>query len=287
VGQAEGAELDEDELLGRLREKELITYPSSLLSFLEEYPDLFKDEVLPRLDSTDIAVFAQVGPPLLAAVVASGLPCVGKSAGVPLVLQEFCGSVGRLAWACLNWCPWESRTCRLVAGAGHLGVLQWAREQDSPCQWDRRTCESAAEGGHLEVLKWAWEHGCPGGMMTCASAAKGGHLDVLRWAREQDPPCPWDECTCRSAAENGHLEVLRWAREQDPACPWQGWIICGLAARGGHLEVLRWAREQDCEWDELTCAHAAEGGHLGRGSTGARGRRTSGTRTGTVAGSPL
>ncbi len=77
MGQAEGAELDEDELLGRLREKELITYPSSLLSFLEEYPDLFKDEVLPRLDSTDIAVFAQVGPPLLAAVVASDLPCAG------------------------------------------------------------------------------------------------------------------------------------------------------------------------------------------------------------------
>jgi hypothetical protein len=120
VGQAEGAKLDEDELLGRLREEKLITYASPLLSFLEEYPDLF----------TDVAVFAQVGPPLLAAVVASGLPRAGKSVWVPLKLVEFCGSVGRLAWARVNACPWDSRMCSLVAGAGHLGVLQWAREQE-------------------------------------------------------------------------------------------------------------------------------------------------------------
>ena len=26
--------------------------------------------------------------------------------------------------------------------------------------------------------------------------------------------------------------------------------------------MLRWAREHGCEWDEQTCALAAEGGHL-------------------------
>jgi len=137
VGPAEGAELDEDELLGRLRENGLITYPSPLLSFLEEYPDLVRDEVLPRLDSTDRAVFAQVGPPLLAAVVASGLPRAGNSAGVPLKLVEFCGSVGRLAWARVNGCPWEMLTCAYAAAGGHLEVLVWARERG--CEWDEDT----------------------------------------------------------------------------------------------------------------------------------------------------
>ena len=50
VGQAEGAHLDEEGLLGGLRKKGMITYPSPLLAFLERYPDLFKEEVLPRLD---------------------------------------------------------------------------------------------------------------------------------------------------------------------------------------------------------------------------------------------
>ena len=30
----------------------------------------------------------------------------------------------------------------------------------------------------------------------------------------------------------------------------------------GHLEILKWARENGCEWGVLTCAYAAEGGHL-------------------------
>jgi len=61
VGQAEGAHLDEDGLLGRLREEGLITYPSPLLQFLEEYPDLFKEEVLPRLDPPARASLARTG----------------------------------------------------------------------------------------------------------------------------------------------------------------------------------------------------------------------------------
>ena len=61
VGQAEGAHLDEDGLLGGLREKGLITYPSPLLVFLEEYPDLFRDEVFPRLQPIVRANFACTG----------------------------------------------------------------------------------------------------------------------------------------------------------------------------------------------------------------------------------
>jgi len=74
LGRAEGAELPEDELLGRLRECGLITYPSPLLvPLLEEWPEVLAAEVLPRLDPTDLALFARVGPASRAVVVACGL----------------------------------------------------------------------------------------------------------------------------------------------------------------------------------------------------------------------
>jgi len=61
LGHAAGAELSEDELLGELRGEGLITYPSPLLAFLEKYPDLFKDEVLPSLDPPARASLARTG----------------------------------------------------------------------------------------------------------------------------------------------------------------------------------------------------------------------------------
>jgi hypothetical protein len=61
VGLAKGAHLDEDGLLGGLRRKRLITYPSPLLAFLEEYPDRFQEEVLPRLDPPSRASLARTG----------------------------------------------------------------------------------------------------------------------------------------------------------------------------------------------------------------------------------
>jgi len=39
-------------------------------------------------------------------------------------------------------------------------------------------------------------------------------------------------------------------------------VTCAFAAEGGHLEVMQWARAHGCEWDEWTCAYAAGGGHL-------------------------
>jgi len=206
--------------------------------------DMFREEVLRRLDPADRATLAQVGKVFLAAVaaaateggVASDLPWAGKSAGVPLKLQEFCGAVAQLAWAKANGCPWEARTCVYAALGGHLQVLRWAREHG--CPWDSKTCAAAAAGGHLEVLRWALGCHCPWDANTCMEAAGGGHLEVLRWAREHQ--CPWDRSTCSNAARRGHLEVLKWAREHH--CPWDARARAGAAA-GGHAEVLRWLDE--------------------------------------------
>ena len=38
--------------------------------------------------------------------------------------------------------------------------------------------------------------------------------------------------------------------------------LCPFSARGGHLAVLKWARAHGYPWDEMTCARAAENGHL-------------------------
>ena len=252
VGQAEGIVFDEDELLGRLRGNGLITYPSPLLSFLEEYPDLVRDEVLPRLDSTDRAVLAQVGPPLMAAVVASDLPRAGKSAGMPLRLKEFCGSVGRLAWARVNGCPWEMLTCAIAAKGGHLEVLEWAREHG--CEWDELTCADAAEGGHLEVLQWARQHGCPWqedlwepDLDCCYLAAANGHLEVLQWVRRHG--CPWNQYTgtgmCCSGRGN-RIPLACGMRRRAQAPLRKGtWRCCG--GRGGRTLPARGTRRKSVD----------------------------------------
>jgi hypothetical protein len=176
--------------LNWLRAKGLLTYPSPVIGRLfDQLPYVFAAEVLPHLDPADRAAVAQVGPLWLAAVVASGLPRAGKSAGLPLKLNEFVGSVHRLAWAKEIGCPWNTRTCALAAAGGHLAVLKWLREHR--CPWDSSTCAAAAEGGYLEVLQWLWEHHCPWSPETCNQAAGGGHLEVLHWARAHG--CPWDE----------------------------------------------------------------------------------------------
>jgi hypothetical protein len=61
MGLVEGAQLDEDGLLRGMHEKGLITYPSPLLAFLEEYPYLFTDEVLSRLDPPTRFSLARTG----------------------------------------------------------------------------------------------------------------------------------------------------------------------------------------------------------------------------------
>jgi len=276
LGRGEGAELPEDELLGRLREWGLITYPSPLLGgLLEKLTEVLAAEVLPQLGPTDLAVVGRVGVASQAAVVASGLPRAGANGDALLKVEDFVGSVQRLAWAKANGCPWVARTSAHAARSGRVEVLRWAREHG--CDWDEWTCMRAARGGHLEVLRWPREHGCPWmevdqdvseyTMNCCTNAGAGGHLEVLKWLRVQG--CPWDEVTCAEAAAGGHLQVLMWAREH--GCPWVEMDeddtdcvmnCCALAAQSGHLEVLKWLRENDCPWDAWTCACAAEGGHL-------------------------
>jgi hypothetical protein len=146
------ADMGEDELLLRLLELGLITYPSPLLGeLLEKLPEVLEAEVMARLGPTDVVLFGQANRACRAAVVAFGMPQESQeegrtsdesTEGGPLLLrvEDFVGSVERLAWAKARGCP-----------------------------WDEFTCSTAAKGGHLEVLKWAWERRCPWDWRTTAS----------------------------------------------------------------------------------------------------------------------
>jgi hypothetical protein len=188
-----------------------------LLDLLERFPDLFAQKVLAHLDTIDRTFLAQTGGACRAAVAASGLPRAGTRRRVLgrsvwrvwHQLDEFVGSVERLAWAKASGCPWDAWTCAYAARIGCLDVLQWAREQG--CPWDSVTCEHAADGGHLEVLRWARAHDCPWNTLTCYYAAYNGHLGLLQWARENG--CPWSKWDCVNASWR-HPETQAWARAQ-------------------------------------------------------------------------
>jgi hypothetical protein len=94
--------------------------------------------------------------------------------------------------------------CAAAVEAGHLDVLEWARE--NRCDWGVYTLLAAAEGGHLTIFQWALEHGCEHDISVSNTAARHGPLDMLQLARQH---CvEWDATTCSIAAARGHLEIL-------------------------------------------------------------------------------
>ena len=80
--------------------------------------------------------------------------------------------------------PWDDLICINAALAGHLEVLQWARDNGAP--WDKETCMEAVRGGHLEVLKWARANGCPWDKKHCADRAVN-RPEVFEWIRQSVP----------------------------------------------------------------------------------------------------
>jgi len=100
----------------------------------------------------------------------------GTEEGGPLLLrvQNFVGSVARLAWAKARGCPWDEEVCFAASRGGRLEVLKWARKHR--CPWNSETCFAASRNGHLKVLQWAREHGCEWDSHTCEYAAIVGRL---------------------------------------------------------------------------------------------------------------
>jgi hypothetical protein len=70
------------------------------LALLEDFPDLFKKEVLERLDPVDRALLGRTGTSIRTAVTLSRLPRVGGTAKEPRVgIAPFCQSLSTFTWA--------------------------------------------------------------------------------------------------------------------------------------------------------------------------------------------
>jgi hypothetical protein len=53
--------------------------------------------------------------------------------------------------------------------------------------------------------------------------------------------------------------VLQWLRAN--GCPWDK-LTCAKAAEFGHLDILKWARANGCRWTARTRAEAADLGYI-------------------------
>ena len=64
-----------------------------------------------------------------------------------------------------------------------------------------------------------------------------------------------------AAATQGSTYPYKAAIQRENGCLWDE-MTCANAAEGGHLKVLRWARENGCPWDENTRRIAASKGYV-------------------------
>ena len=92
---------------------------SVLSLLLEEAQDVFISEVLPRLRPVDRTVLARVNR--------AASTAVGPSIrAAPLVVDAFCDTIARLAWAKANGAPWNGLLVCALARKGKVEVLEWA-----------------------------------------------------------------------------------------------------------------------------------------------------------------
>jgi len=155
---------------------------SPLLDLVQRFHDLFVQKVLRHLEPIDRTFLAQAGWACRAAVAASDLPragtrrvVLGRSVWVVTHrLEEFVGSVQRLAWAKASGCPWVARISLLAARGGSLDVLRWAWAHG--CPWNART-RTACRWGRT-----------PGGAAVGAGAGLSvGCVDVRRCSSGRAP----------------------------------------------------------------------------------------------------
>jgi hypothetical protein len=88
-----------------------------------------------------------------------------------------------------------------AAGAGHLHILQWARENG--CDWDSYTCSLAAREGNWDIVVWAVKNGVQMERDNDDDDDddEGSHFNLCEFASEADR---WDivqlaidfGCTC-------------------------------------------------------------------------------------------
>jgi|SaaInlV_125m_DNA_1040241.scaffolds.fasta_scaffold00220_1 hypothetical protein len=250
--------------------------------------DLFKDQVLARLEPTDRGMLRLTSKALRLTMY------IDEQLDRKLEVSRFIGSEKSFDWALKN--NLGSVGCCLAIGRyaarnGHLELLKMIkRKADIPIQMRpfgihpvSYIWQSACETTHLDVLQWVYRSTIPDKevhdcwkQLYKANAALGynftGHIgnignentEVVAWLCDTFPQI---NSTIRSsssfprrAAEKGQLEMLKWLIESlgHPMTP----ILCAKAAASGHLEVLMWLRGKGCDWTVKVSKDATDHANL-------------------------
>ena len=159
--------------------------------------DLFKEQVLARLDPTERGMLRLVNKDLRRAV------CNSDRQTWTFKVSDFVGSVERFEWALKHKILESSILCtllRAIIEGGNLDVLKRAElairvhapgfelTLEGNLIWTALT--QAAAGGHLECVVYLRERGCKMTPNVSKVALNHANMHVLRWVIENG--CKWN-----------------------------------------------------------------------------------------------
>ena len=189
--------------------------------------DLFKEQVLARLDPTERGMLRLVNKDLkLAMIFSYRQPWTFK-------VSDFVGCVERFEWAVKN------------------KILEYALES-AYSNREGRFKNAVIEGGNLDVLKRAWLVPgfalAPAGMIM--NAAKLGQIHIFEWLMDQpalyDKILAWGRAL-EYAAKGGHLDILKVFKARADKYPdddvwhkkWGKWdLLRESTFRRGNVEMF-------------------------------------------------
>ena len=219
--------------------------------------DLFKEQVLARLDPTERGMLRLVNKDLRIAVILSDRqPWTFK-------VSDFVGSVERFAWALKNKILGQVPLTRIFVKAiikgGNLDVLKLATSAKYAPGFRFKVEDiwTAAELGQTHIFEWfmdqpALHHSYHWPVLVLELAAKGGHFDILKVFKAHADKYPddgvwhkkWDLLR-ESTFRRGNVEMFEFVLahgtfKQDMRTFLQEYPIIELLSLDGHLEMLQW-----------------------------------------------
>ena len=219
--------------------------------------DLFKEQVLARLDLTDRGMLRLANRDLRHAVDRSGLRWA-------FMVPVFFESIERFEWALkhkiLEFSYTPFRINMAIIEGGNLDVLKRAelaiRVYSPGYIFTSTEILIAAKFGQTQIFEWLMDqpalHKGPLWLGPLELAAKGGHLDILKVFKVRADKYPddevwhpkWDrirEATfCMGNVEIFECVLAHGTFEQDMRTFLQEYPIIETVSFNGHLEMLQW-----------------------------------------------
>ena len=135
----------------------------------------------------------------------------------------------------------DVETCKMAAGNGQLGALQWLRRKG--CEWDSWTKVgiSPSSNGREQMVVTGIAVHVPLQLKVGISPSSDGREQMDATGIVIRVPVQLELGISPSSNGREPMDV-------------NGIVVpCSAAAGGGHLFILQWARGNGCEWNRGTC----------------------------------